>query len=297
MAKYPQLCKDMDLRGGYMSNAIGMCQRELLVVHRKKKSQANLFLTASATYGAFLRRENLGERFNSSRAEPAALIWTHDLKTNQKCPPFPVAVDWTSGVIRQENTLVFGLLEDVRHCLVHRAPDGHWETCNGPTGANLDETPAAGGDDFDLFTTVKPKPNGRGLARIGQAWYREKLMEIWEGRCSVTDCDQPELLRASHIVAWSKAAGKERLDPENGLLLAAHLDAAFDKGLISFAADGAILISPRFKPRTLTLLGIHPGLRLRRMSPAVAGYLAKHREHYGYSPLRQFAQNNHQHSV
>ena len=30
---------------------------------------------------------------------------------------------------------------------------------------------------------------------------------------------------------------KERLDPENGFLLAAHIDALFDKGLISFKSD------------------------------------------------------------
>ena len=34
----------------------------------------------------------------------------------------------------------------------------------------------------------------------------------------------------------------DRLDVHNGLLLAAHLDAAFDGGLISFTDEGAILL-------------------------------------------------------
>src|ERR1700730_15635390 len=38
---------------------------------------------------------------------------------------------------------------------------------------------------------------------------------------------------------------QERLDPENGILLAAHIDALFDRGLITFLDDGAMLISKR----------------------------------------------------
>lgn len=281
---YTDLCVAMDRRGGYMSNAIGMCQRELIAVQQKQKSRSDLFLADSATYAAFLRNQDLGARFDASRAEPAALVWTHDLKTGQKCPPFPVAVDWASGVVRQENTKVFGLLEDVRHCLVRRSSGGRWEPCTGPMGkqpAGLSPVPPLT-EDFDRFTTMKPSSDGKGRARIHQDWYREQLFDLWEGRCAVTGCNQPELLRASHIVAWKDATGKERLDPANGLLLAAHLDAAFDKSLISFSADGTMLFSPRFNPSNRTTLGLHPRMRLQQLPAATAAYLARHRAHYGF---------------
>ena len=35
-------------------------------------------------------------------------------------------------------------------------------------------------------------------------------------------------------------ADAERLDPANGLLLAAHLDAAFDRGLMTVEEDGTL---------------------------------------------------------
>jgi predicted restriction endonuclease len=51
------------------------------------------------------------------------------------------------------------------------------------------------------------------------------------------------MLRASHIKPWSKSSNRDRLNPSNGILLAAHLDALFDCRLISFADDGTMLVS------------------------------------------------------
>lgn len=52
------------------------------------------------------------------------------------------------------------------------------------------------------------------------------------------------MLRASHITPWAECASDaERLDPENGLLLSALWDAAFDRGLVSFDDEGAPLYS------------------------------------------------------
>jgi putative restriction endonuclease len=51
-----------------------------------------------------------------------------------------------------------------------------------------------------------------------------------------------ELLIASHILPWSQFPEK-RVDPSNGLCLAAHFDKAFDQGLISFDNDLRLTIS------------------------------------------------------
>ena len=84
-------------------------------------------------------------------------------------------------------------------------------------------------------------------ARRGQGVFRALLDEHW-GSCAVTACATRALLRASHIRPWRECGNADRLNPDNGLLLAAHLDAAFDQGLISFAEDGRILVHARLRP-------------------------------------------------
>src|SRR5262249_22602703 len=79
--------------------------------------------------------------------------------------------------------------------------------------------------------------------------------------CGVTGCRISAVLRASHIKPWSQSNNRERLDPENGILLAAHIDALFDQGLITFADDGTMLISNRVSVYDRKLLRL-PG-RLR----------------------------------
>jgi predicted restriction endonuclease len=80
-------------------------------------------------------------------------------------------------------------------------------------------------------------------ARRGQGNFRKALELIWTAGCPVTGHAVPELLRASHIMPWREADNRQRLDPYNGILLCANLDALFDKYLISFSNDGKLLIS------------------------------------------------------
>lgn len=116
--------------------------------------------------------------------------------------------------------------------------------------------------------------------RVGQDLFREMLMEYWGGRCALTGLDVPELLRASHAKPWKDSDDRERLDVYNGLLLAVHLDALFDRGLLTFDENGAARVSSQLSEdaRRLLLGGdIQTGaLRL------VAGhqpYMAYHRRH------------------
>jgi putative restriction endonuclease len=67
--------------------------------------------------------------------------------------------------------------------------------------------------------------------RVGQDVFRAGRIDYWEGRCAITGLGVVELLRASHIKPWAACdLDAERLDVLNGLLLAPHLDAAFDRG-------------------------------------------------------------------
>lgn len=115
--------------------------------------------------------------------------------------------------------------------------------------------------------------------RIGQDVFREALMDLWQDRCAVTGIPfPPELLRASHAKPWAKATDAERLDPFNGLLLATHLDAMFDSGLIGFGEDGMMLFSPQLDLVTRSHLGLIGESRLRSLAPGHLPYLAWHRE-------------------
>ena len=117
-------------------------------------------------------------------------------------------------------------------------------------------------------------------ARIGQGNFRSTLIRL-HGGCSVTGISTPEVLRAAHIHRWVDCAETPaaRLDPDNGLLLTANLDALFEVGLIAFDDEGGILISPRLDADAQVALGIHVGMRLGATpSAAQRTYLAKHRD-------------------
>lgn len=70
-------------------------------------------------------------------------------------------------------------------------------------------------------------------ARIGQGLFRSRVAEI-EPCCRVTGIYDERFLIASHIKPWSKSNNEERLDGNNGLLLAPHIDRLFDKGYLTF---------------------------------------------------------------
>lgn len=126
-------------------------------------------------------------------------------------------------------------------------------------------------------------------ARLGQGRFRHDLEGHWESACAVTGIQVRDALRASHIVAWADADDDTRLDPHNGLLLVATFDALFDRGLISFADDGALLVHHNIEPAQAQLLGLadrklrlRTGLALCALTGERRAYLAKHREKYGF---------------
>jgi hypothetical protein len=116
------------------------------------------------------------------------------------------------------------------------------------------------------------------LSRVGQGLFRRLLMDYW-GSCSVTGCDYEDMLLASHIKPWRDSTNRERLDPDNGLLLIPNLDTAFDRGLIGFSDAGLVMISKSFDIDSLLRLGISPSMRItRELTTEQKGYLAFHRE-------------------
>ncbi|RUR70933.1 HNH endonuclease [Variovorax guangxiensis] len=114
--------------------------------------------------------------------------------------------------------------------------------------------------------------------RVGQDRFRAAMLGYWGGACSITKVNIPAVLRASHAKPWADCASDgERLDVFNGFLLCAHLDALFDRFLISFDETGRMLVSPSIAARDGELLGLDRPMRLRWLAPEHTGYLQYHR--------------------
>lgn len=115
--------------------------------------------------------------------------------------------------------------------------------------------------------------------RVGQATFRQALLDYWGGACAVTGINLPEILRASHAKPWAVCANdEERLNVFNGLLLTANLDALFDRGLITFAEDGYLLCSSRLEADHRSSIQLDRTLCLRWIAPAHQTFLSWHRE-------------------
>jgi hypothetical protein len=128
------------------------------------------------------------------------------------------------------------------------------------------------------------KPNeterkGLVTSRVGQGYYRQKIIERWEGKCPVSGMSIIPILIASHIVPWSQSNDEEKLDVNNGILLSPIVDALFDKCLISFKNDGSILISGKISIEDRLALGLNHTIKIpvsERMTP----YLERHRKKF-----------------
>jgi hypothetical protein len=136
------------------------------------------------------------------------------------------------------------------------------------------EEAADEGNDYGDVTKTERKALNK--ARIGQGVFRTRVVDLW-GSCAVTGCSLNEILVASHIVPWTLATNKERLDPFNGLLLTPNFDKLFDQCLISFKDDGSILLSKALLPEARAALGINKKSRLRFVRLASLPFLQRHR--------------------
>lgn len=97
--------------------------------------------------------------------------------------------------------------------------------------------------EFDSLAAVsrglEDLPEGRERSslirqRVNQSYFRNALIDNYEGKCCLTNLSISALLVASHIKPWRVCDPKtERLAASNGLLLNALHDRAFDLGLMT----------------------------------------------------------------
>lgn len=114
-------------------------------------------------------------------------------------------------------------------------------------------------------------------SRRGQGVYRANL-EQFETACRVTGVTHLRHLRASHIKPWSVSTNFEKLDGNNGLLLSPHIDHLFDRGYLSFADDGAILLGAGCDKDTLAKWQVEEGTVCGPFRAEQLPYLSYHRE-------------------
>jgi len=105
-------------------------------------------------------------------------------------------------------------------------------------------------DDVGATTTRRETE-----VRTKQRLFRERLIGVEKG-CRLTGIEDLRFLRASHIKPWANSTHSERVDGENGLLLAPHVDFLFDRGWISFSSSGRLLLSSALPADVLGRLGL-----------------------------------------
>lgn len=121
-------------------------------------------------------------------------------------------------------------------------------------------------------------------ARIGQNFFRAAVLSAYNERCCISGLSLPALLVASHIVPWSHDQ-RHRVNPQNGLLLSALHDKAFDLGLITINDDLTVRVSEN-RPAPLdaffqdSIMSYHgkPISLPEKFSPNPE-FLAYHRQH------------------
>jgi len=115
-------------------------------------------------------------------------------------------------------------------------------------------------------------------ARVGQGLFRSRV-EMLEAGCRITGIRDRKFLRASHIKPWAQSDSYEKLDGNNGLLLAPNADHLFDKGFISFTSGGTLLCSKFLPSEIKVALGITDLTAPLSLTSSQEVYMAFHREH------------------
>jgi hypothetical protein len=112
-------------------------------------------------------------------------------------------------------------------------------------------------------------------SRRGQGIFKANV-RLNENACRVTGINDPLHLRASHIKPWKDSSDDEKLNGCNGLLLSPHIDHLFDRGFISFSADGSLLISSHLDQKVLEQWGVSAETNVGKFNTEQAKFLEYH---------------------
>jgi len=114
-------------------------------------------------------------------------------------------------------------------------------------------------------------------SRIGQGQFRRDVLAR-ERHCRVTGTSNPDFLIASHIKPWRESSNQERLDSNNGLMLAPHVDRLFDKGWISFSDEGEMMVCNKLEISVLESWCLPQKINVGDFNEGQRIFLKYHRE-------------------
>ena len=99
--------------------------------------------------------------------------------------------------------------------------------------------------------------------RVNQSKFRAALLSKYDRKCCLCGVDYENVLIASHIQPWAECTdNKDKLSPNNGLLLCPNHDKLFDSGCISFDDDGKIIISSQLTNENRKLLCVNDNMQI-----------------------------------
>jgi putative restriction endonuclease len=124
--------------------------------------------------------------------------------------------------------------------------------------------------------------------RVNQARFRKSVLVGYNSTCCISGLQNEKLLIASHIVPWSEDP-HNRLNPQNGLSLAALHDRAYDQGLITVLPDYTVRVSRALKTKSADAFLQESLLRFdnapirmpSRLAPAPE-FLRRHAQRFGF---------------
>ncbi|MBN2569849.1 MAG: HNH endonuclease [Deltaproteobacteria bacterium] len=182
---------------------------------------------------------------------------------------FPEGIEGDAQSFKVWSLQLLGTLLRRAAELLVALPNQPLEQYNILIDKELQDTPEISGTETERLVRT----------RIGQDLYRKALLSYWGGGCALTGIHTPQLLRASHAKPWAECQNDaERLNVYNGFLLAAHLDALFDTGLVTFTDSGTLLASPSLDKGDLACLHLDSPLHLRWIDEKHLPFLAWHRD-------------------
>lgn len=113
--------------------------------------------------------------------------------------------------------------------------------------------------------------------RCDQGVFRNDLLKKYNNKCPLTNIVNVKTLIASHIKPWCACKNKkEKLDPNNGILLSALADKLFDKGLITFNHNGEIIYSSELEESDIEIFKKHLVNNILSMNEYMREYMIYH---------------------
>lgn len=139
-----------------------------------------------------------------------------------------------------------------------------------------------GSVDFPSIYDI-PDYSSKTMVRVGHDRVRAMALSNYEEKCCICGIEHHDLLRASHIIPWSKRTNT-RGDPRNVLCLCSFHDSLFDAGLIGIRDDFTIMVSEELRsfPKTFLKVSELEGRRISlpkdKAAKPLPEYLPYHRD-------------------